>query len=78
MSDPILNGAISLAVLLLGAGVVGIFGMWGSLKSMAAKLESHVSLCDAIHQMLSDRLARLENAVVGQSWTKEERKYHND
>ena len=60
MSDQLATATLSLTVLLLGAGIVGIFGMWGTIKTLLAKFEMHETMCEQLHERHAERLDKLE------------------
>lgn len=56
----LLSGVVSLLVLLLGAGIVGLFGLWKGLASLTEKIMNQAKICELMHTVNSERIDRIE------------------
>lgn len=63
MENVIANIIVGLAVLLVGAGVTGLFSTWAAVKTLAAKLESHEMIDGAREEHCQEQLDRLESRI---------------
>lgn len=63
MENVVANIIVGLAVLLVGAGVTGLFSTWAAVKTLATKLESHEQIDASREEHCQEQLDRLESRL---------------